>query len=99
MLVEELLRRPQCSVINAERRSPVAGNVAGGGEPGFPVAAGLVEREADERLVRRKEYPSGFLQIFVVERRNGFGHSSRQLSFRSAMRSSAWPPICRSRER
>jgi hypothetical protein len=80
--VEERLRLPQREIERAQRRAAVAGDVAGGVEPGKGVALPLQDQQADEGLRTGEEYTTGLERVLVVETdvaqgRGGRGHGGR----------------------
>src|SRR5262249_9062026 len=58
---------PHCRVDPAERRPAIAGDEAGGVEPGRLVALALHHRQPDQRLGSGEEDPAAFERVFVVE--------------------------------
>ena len=68
---EMLLRLPQRLVETAERRTAIAGDEAGGVEPGGLVAFLLQHRQAHQRLDAAHVRAAAFERVFVVER-DGF---------------------------
>jgi hypothetical protein len=65
---EMLLGLPQAEVEVAERAAAVAGNEAGGVEPGGEVALALHHRQADQRLGAGQEDAAGGGGVLVVQR-------------------------------
>ena len=61
------LRAPQRLVEAAERRAAIAGNEAGGVEPGALVALALQHQQADQRLRAGEEDAAALERVLVVE--------------------------------
>jgi hypothetical protein len=70
MLVEERPASPQLLVEPAERRAAVAGDVAGGVQPGGEIALALHHRQAHQRLGAGEEHPPVIERVLVSRRRN-----------------------------
>ena len=67
VVLDEALGLPQRLVEAAERRAAIAGDVAGGVEPGRLVALALHHRQAHERLRAGQIDPAAFKYVFVVQ--------------------------------
>jgi hypothetical protein len=68
VLGEERLRLPECQVVGAERRAPVAGDEARRVESGSEIAPALHERQPHQCLDACEVDPAGFARVLVVER-------------------------------
>ena len=80
---EVLLGLPQRLVEAAERRAAIAGDEAGGVEPGGEVALALQHGQADQRLDAGQEDAAGGGGVFVVQRRRERGRQSSGCSLSS----------------
>ena len=69
-------RLPQPEVEIAERAAAIAGNEAGGVEPGGEVAFALQHGQADQRLGAGQEDAAGGGGVFVVQRGGEGGRQS-----------------------
>jgi len=67
MRIQVLLRLHRRHVDIAQRRSAVAGDVAGSVHPGFDVALALHHRQADQRLRAGDESTAALQRKFIVE--------------------------------
>ncbi len=65
--IEVLLRGPQRAVVDAERRAAIAGDEPCGIMPGQRIAAGLLDRQANQRLRAGDIDPAQGRGVFVVE--------------------------------
>ena len=75
VLLDEALGLPQRLVEAAQRRAAIAGDVAGGVEPGGEVALALHHRQAHQRLRAGQVDPPAFEYVFVVQgHRDGQGN-------------------------
>jgi hypothetical protein len=67
VLLEMLLRRPQCKVIGSDRRTPVSGDETGGVQSGCRISLALHHWEAYERLNRGHVHITALLCVFVIK--------------------------------
>ena len=80
-LLEELARPPQRLVEPAERRAAIAGDEAGGVQPGRAVALALQHRQAHQRLDAGHQHPPALERVAVVEAHLCQGHGSLRLTY------------------
>ncbi len=83
---EVLLGLPQAEIEVAERAAAVAGDEAGGVQPGGEVAFALHHRQADQRLGAGQEDAAGGGGVFVVQRRREGGRQSQVAHCRLRLR-------------
>src|SRR5690625_7789654 len=77
MLLQELARPPELLVDAAKGRAAIAGDEAGGVEPGAQVALALHHRQAHQCLGSGQEDPAAFQRVLVIER-NGSRSEERR---------------------